>query len=108
MGMRSRSPRSWCRRPRTAGCGRGGRPPPAERASPGPPLRDVAAMLRSFDHLARSVEREGRASAAALENWLGATRAGFLAGYGAVDPRMLRALEIEKECYEFTYAATYL
>lgn len=83
--------------------------PLAERSAPGTPLRDVAAMLRSFDHLARSVERDlGPGSRERLERWIDGIRGSFGDGYGAVDERMLRALEIEKECYEFTYAATYL
>ena len=28
--------------------------------------------------------------------------------YGPVDSALLHAFEVEKECYEFTYAATYL
>ncbi len=35
-------------------------------------------------------------------------RAAFLAEYGPVDSGLLHAFEVEKECYEFTYAATYL
>jgi maltokinase len=80
-----------------------------ERRQPGSPLRDVAAMLRSFDHLARYVDRERQPlGAAAVDRWIAAARSAFLRGYGPLDRSLLRAFEVEKECYEFTYAATYL
>ena len=80
----------------------------AERAAPGTALRDVAAMLRSFDHIGRYVEHElwpGRR--ADIERWIDAARVAFLDGYGPVDLALLRALEFEKECYEFTYAVDF-
>jgi predicted trehalose synthase len=83
--------------------------PVAERARPGAALRDVAAMLRSFDHLGRHVERDLRPGhRGAIEAWIERARAAFLAGYGPVDESLLRALEIEKETYEFIYAAAFL
>jgi maltokinase len=78
----------------------------AQRAAPGTALRDVAAMLRSFDHLSRYVAHE-RDSGADVEGWIAAARAAFLDGYGAVDETLLRALEFEKACYEFVYAAEF-
>jgi maltokinase len=81
----------------------------AQRSALGTPLRDVAAMLRSFDHLARHVDRDlmpGRT--AAIERWIADAREAFLSSYGDHDPRLLRALEMEKETYEFIYAATFL
>jgi len=81
--------------------------PVTERARPGPALRDVAAMLRSFDHLARHVARD-LAPGCDVEAWIERARAAFLASYGPVDERLLRALEVEKETYEFTYAAAFL
>jgi maltokinase len=80
-----------------------------ERTALGTPLRDVAAMLRSFDHLARHVDRDlmpGRT--ADIERWIAGAREAFLESYGDHDPRLLRALEMEKETYEFIYAATFL
>ncbi len=82
----------------------------AERTAPASPVRDVAAMLRSFDHLVRFVQREspdavGRDRA---EAWIEPAREAFLAGYGPVDAQLLRAFEVEKETYEFVYAARYL
>ena len=80
-----------------------------ERRQPGSPLRDVAAMLRSFDHLARHVDRDRQAiGATAVDRWIAAARVAFLTGYGPLDRSLLRAFEVEKECYEFTYAATYV
>ena len=83
--------------------------PVADRARPGTPVRDVAAMLRSFDHAARHTGRDvWPGHDAEIDAWIDAARAAFLEAYGAVDPVLLRALEVEKECYEFVYAATYL
>jgi len=83
--------------------------PLAERFALGPPLRDVAAMLRSFDHLARHVDRNvAPGDTAGVENWIVDARAAFLQAYGDHDAHLLRALEVEKETYEFIYAATFL
>jgi maltokinase len=81
----------------------------AERSALGTPLRDVAAMLRSFDHLARHVDRDLLAGEAPrVERWIMDAREAFLGSYGDHDPQLLRALEAEKETYEFIYAATFL
>jgi maltokinase len=83
--------------------------PVAERARPGTRVRDVAAMLRSFDHVARHVGRDvWPGHEAEIDRWIDAARSAFLDAYGPVDATLLRALEVEKECYEFVYAATYL
>jgi maltose alpha-D-glucosyltransferase/alpha-amylase len=93
-----------------------------ERRAHQSPLRDVASMLRSLDHVGRSAGRRagGRLDQPGLDldGWLRRSRARFLDAYlvglreaGApisVDPALVRAFEIEKECYEFIYAATYL
>jgi len=92
--------------------------PPAERRALRSPLRDVASMLRSFEHLARWHLRDDsdpHRLALALE-WVEAVRSALLAGYsdGAdgseliVDPVLVRAFEIEKETYELVYAARFL
>lgn len=98
---------------------------PAERRGPAAPLRDVAAFLRSIDHVARSGARRaglllgaplGPAASAALDGWIEGARAAFLAGYeaGLGDPAwspdraLLRAFEVEKEVGELVYAATFL
>ncbi len=97
-----------------------------ERRRPGSPLRDVASMLRSIDHVGRSAERRATERAGGplervgldLEAWRRRSRERFLAAYRrvlretgapiAVDEALLRAFEFEKECYEFIYAATYV
>ena len=100
--------------------------PLADRRAHGSPLRDVASMLRSLDHVGRSagrraIERNGGPLELAgldLDGWLRRSRERFLEAYRAglreagssvvVDPGLIRAFEIEKECYEFIYAITYL
>ena len=90
------------------------------------PLRDVASMLRSIDHVGRSARRRAEERRGGvvespgldIEAWLTRARERFLESYrrglrerGApieVDVDLLRAFEFEKECYEFIYAATYL
>jgi maltose alpha-D-glucosyltransferase / alpha-amylase len=97
-----------------------------ERRAHQSPLRDVASMLRSLDHVGRSAGRRAEARNGGrleqpgldLDGWLRRSRARFLDAYRAglreagasisVDPALIRAFEIEKECYEFIYAATYL
>jgi maltokinase len=81
--------------------------PVEERSRPGPALRDVAAMLRSFDHLGRYVARDVD-PACDVDGWIARAREAFLSAYGPVDEGLLRALEVEKETYEFTYAAAFL
>jgi len=81
----------------------------AERNALGMPLRDVAAMLRSFDHLARYVDRDvNPGDTRNIERWIFDARNAFLDAYGEHDPELLRALEVEKESYEFIYTATFL
>ena len=90
------------------------------------PLRDVASMLRSLDHVARSAHRRAeRANGRPLERsgldvdaWIERARQRFLAAYAAglrnagspiaLDLDLLDAFEIAKEAYEFVYAATVL
>ena len=85
-------------------------------------------MLRSLDHVGRS-RGSPRRGAATAARWRSpgarpaglaapASRERFLAAYRAglreagapivLDPTLLRAFELDKECCEFIYAATYL
>jgi predicted trehalose synthase len=97
-----------------------------ERRAHRDPLRDVASMVRSLDHVGRSAGRRATARHGGplespwldLPGWLRRARERFLDAYRAglrqagesvdIDPALLRAYEIEKETYEFAYAATYL
>jgi maltose alpha-D-glucosyltransferase/alpha-amylase len=96
------------------------------RRTPRPALRDVASMLRSLDHVARSAARRAKARndgplerpGLDLPGWIRRARERFLEAYRAglreeriwmdVDPDLLRAFELDKALTEFVYAATYL
>ena len=100
--------------------------PPETRRAHRSPLRDVASMLRSLDHVARSARRRAEATNGGplehvgldLDGWIRRARERFLEAYAAglreervwiaIDPALLRAFEIDKELYEFAYATTYL
>ena len=99
---------------------------PEERRAHRHPLRDIASMLRSIDHAGRSAgRRAGSRNDGPLEEpgldldgWLRRARERFIEAYrtGLLDARvvpdtdaaLLRAFEVDKELYEFAYAATYL
>jgi maltose alpha-D-glucosyltransferase / alpha-amylase len=97
-----------------------------DRRRPDSPLRDVASLLRSLDHVARSARRRAERRAGGpierpgldVDAWIDRARARFLAAYadglrrsGApidLDLDLLDAFEVAKEAYEFAYAATVL
>ncbi|HEX2470478.1 MAG TPA: phosphotransferase [Candidatus Limnocylindrales bacterium] len=97
-----------------------------ERRAHRPALRDVASMLRSLDHVARSARRRAEARRGGpletpgldIEAWVGRSRERFLEAYRAgllerrvpmdIDPDLLHAFEVDKELYELAYATTYL
>ncbi|MFF4601371.1 maltokinase [Streptomyces sp. NPDC001339] len=83
--------------------------PLAERRRLQPAVRDVAAMLRSFDYAARSGPAGGDPWAL---DWAQRTRAAYCRGYaeaGGLDPRsapeLMRAYETDKAVYEVLYEA---
>lgn len=75
--------------------------PMAERSAPDSPLRDVAGMTRSL-HYAAAQSAPDPASAT-TRRWFEAARSAFLAGYGRVDEKALRAYEADKAVYEAVY-----
>ncbi|HWV85930.1 MAG TPA: hypothetical protein VNZ62_10850 [Capillimicrobium sp.] len=80
--------------------------PLARRRAPDTPLRDLAGLLRSVDHVgwaaARRVGPDADPGA-----WIAASRAAVLDGYAtAVDARLLATLELAKACRELVYAHT--
>jgi len=96
-----------------------------ERRRHDSPLRDVASLLRSLDHVGRSAGRRAERRSGPIERpgldvdaWIERARERFLAAYVAglrqtdapitVDLDLLDAFEVAKECYEFVYAATVL
>ena len=100
--------------------------PVEDRRRPDSPLRDVASMLRSLDHVARSARRRAeRRNGGPLERpgldteaWIERARERFLGAYAAglhrsgstitLDLDLLDAFEVAKETHEFVYAATVL
>jgi trehalose synthase-fused probable maltokinase len=90
------------------------------------PLRDVATMFRSFDHVAGSAGRRAEAGNGGpleqpgldLAGWVPRARERFLAAYrdglrefgepSAIDTALLRAFEVDKEVAEFAYASMYM
>ncbi|MEZ0090588.1 maltokinase [Streptacidiphilus sp. EB129] len=93
--------------------------PLEERRRPQPAVRDVAAMLRSFDYAAAHLLAEVAPAeptrprlAALAATWALRNRAAFCAGYAAsgaadpaADPVLLHALETDKAIYEVVYEA---
>jgi len=101
---------------------------PGERRALRHPLLDVASMLRSLDHVGRSAARRARVHGDGerplghqglhVDAWIERARERFLDSYRDglrearvwidLDADLLRAFEVDKELYEFAYAATYL
>jgi maltokinase len=93
--------------------------PPRDRRAFDMPVRDVAAFVRSIDHLGRIASRRRPGCDDAVASWIARSRAAFLEAYrrgleaaGATerlfDERLLRPLEVAQECHEYVYAARYL
>jgi maltokinase len=81
--------------------------PLAERLRPDTPLRDLAGLLRCIAHVGAAGSR--RAEHADPAGWIAAARSAALDAYAAdapveVDPELLAALELAKECSEYVYA----
>ncbi len=90
----------------------------AERRRPASPLRDLACLVRSLDHVARTAElrSHGVSPAMDVDAWIARAEQRCVAAYAAglgdsgivLDRELLRAFELEKETYEFVYAARFL
>lgn len=98
--------------------------PAEERRRLDSPLRDVASMLRSLDHVARSARRRAEQHHGSpierpgldVDAWIERARERFLAAYAAglrhegapalLDRDLLDAFEVAKGCDEFSRAAT--
>jgi maltose alpha-D-glucosyltransferase/alpha-amylase len=99
---------------------------PEQRRAHRPALRDVASMLRSLDHVARSARRRaehrhgGPLERTGLDTgaWIRRARERFVEAYRSglaerrvavdLDPDLLHAFEVDQELYEFAYAVTYM
>ena len=92
--------------------------PASDRTARQPAARDVAAFVRSLDHLGRLAQRRLPGRDDAAEAWIRDVRAAFLAAYRATladagasslfDDRLLAPFEVMQECHEYVYAARYL
>jgi maltokinase len=90
----------------------------ADRGAFDTPVRDVAAFVRSIDHLGRIASRRRADRHEAVERWIASSRDGFLDAYvGELDASgmahlfdrsLLRPLEVAQECHEYVYAARFL
>lgn len=92
----------------------------AERRRPGSPLRDLACLVRSLDHVARTAEvragADGIDGSAAMDAWITRAQEAVLAAYAEpaaaagipLDRALLRRFCLEKELYECAYAARVL
>jgi trehalose synthase-fused probable maltokinase len=92
--------------------------PDEDRGRLRPPARDVASLVRSFDHVGRIVQRRRPDRAEDIAAWIAAARSSFLDAYRTTlhgvgeqelfDERLLRPFEVAQECHEYVYAARYL
>ena len=82
------------------------------------PVRDVAAFVRSIDHLGRVAQQRRLDRDDSVERWIAASRARFLDAYvrgldeldasSSFEERLLRPIEVAQACHEYVYAARYL
>ena len=92
--------------------------PVATRSGFDTPVRDVAAFVRSLDHLGRIAQARRPGRDADVGSWIARSRDVFLDAYwgelaarghaGLFDARLLRPLEVAQELHEYVYAARFL
>ena len=92
--------------------------PIAMRSALDSPVCDVAALLRSVDHLGRLAQARRPERAVDADSWVARTRDVFLDAYWSelaardraplFDGRLLRPLEIAQALHEYVYAARFL
>ena len=81
-------------------------------------MRDVAAFVRSMDHLGRIAQARRPGRDADVGSWIARSRDVFLDAYWSelaargqaalFDARLLRPLEVAQELHEYVYAARFL
>jgi trehalose synthase-fused probable maltokinase len=92
-----------------------------DRRRPASPMRDLACLVRSLDHVARMAELRAsglESPGLDVDAWIERAQERCIAAYTEAieasdtglefDPALLRAFELEKETYEFLYAARFL
>jgi maltokinase len=82
------------------------------------PMRDVASLARSIDHLGRIAQRRGAGPLPQIERWIDASRSAVVdayletlreAGHASLfEPRLLFPLEVAQVCHEYAYAARHV
>jgi maltokinase len=92
--------------------------PPAVRNTPDTPMRDVAGLVRSIDHLGRIAQRRAAGPLPEIERWIEASRDAAVEAYlstlrgtghaSLFEPRLLFPLEVAQVCHEYAYAARHL
>jgi len=92
--------------------------PVAERSALESPVRDLASLVRSVDHVGRIALRRGEGRDADIEGWIARSVADVTDAYRAelaacgradlFDGRLLRPFEVAQEAHEFVYAARFI
>jgi maltokinase len=82
------------------------------------PVRDVASLVRSVDHLGRIAQRRDAGPVDEIERWIARSRGSVVEAYlrtldraghsSLYDPTLLFPLEVAQVCHEYAYAARYL
>ena len=92
--------------------------PPELRVARDTPTRDLAALVRSVDHLGRIAQRRHAGERGDIERWVERSRSLVVEGYlrgldrgghtSLFEPRLLFPLEVAQVCHEYAYAARFL